>query len=446
MMPNRPVAAGPKMFLQPRSGDKDIVVNALGFFDGFHVGATTPASLVGFVQDVGKPFFVDPMAYMFALAPEQVRDGGTGKIRRSMSSLAEQYSPLLVQTVGKRRVTPEDLKRSDLLEDLTCNVLESQRSKFRAKQMPLFEKYYDKYDALVAEGVGVEHVVQASTPSLLLTPSFLIQELDDPWYTTNLVCARMATEHKKVGEKLYASLFLSKDVIEQPGLSARILSDFSDRGFDGIAIWINNLSEESASVEALSNLLALTEGFHALGKPVIKLHGGFFSILMSEYGVSGFSCGLSFKSFRDILAYRWMAPAPPKPKFYIAGLHQSYPLDVAARIQTEFPFLRCDCAACKVAYGEDSDRFISGMERDGYCQNHFLNIRKREIESFRRTGLTGAIEEIDETIGKLRRKNATGVRHLTKWRNLMGGAQLVGVGAELLAQVKTLEGHSQRLP
>src|SRR5437868_369191 len=99
----------PKMFLQPRLKDRKILLNALGHFDGFHVGASSPASEINFVQDVGKPFFVDPMAYMFSLAPEHVISKDTGKVRASLLALAKRYSPIFESAVGKRAVTAKEI-------------------------------------------------------------------------------------------------------------------------------------------------------------------------------------------------------------------------------------------------------------------------------------------------------------------------------------------------
>ena len=431
------------MFLQPRLKDRKILLNALGHFDGFHVGASSPASEINFVQDVGKPFFVDPMAYMFSLAPEHVISKDTGKVRASLLALAKRYSPILESAVGKRAVTAKEiLAASGSLEEFTHNVLEYQRTKFHTDDLVLFSQYYDKYDALDSAEEHVDHATQATAPCLLIPPFFFNEGPGDAWYRATLLCARMAIEHKKSDEQLYPTLFLAKELLIDSTAIDAIANDFSDTGFDGIILWINGMSEESASPEILAGLIRLVNALSAKGKPVVKLFGGFLSILMHQYGISAFSCNLSYRTSRDVLAYKWIAPAPPKARFYIPALHQAYELEEAFGVLTAFPSLACNCGLCRSAYGGNLDRFVSEMRKEGYCQNHFLNARKHELELVAKHGPAAALDSIDGTLRALKKKTAKGARHLMKWRELFAAAADVGAGPELLQRLRSSSSSS----
>lgn len=430
-----------KMFLQPRMKDKKIILNALGYFDGFQVGASLPATDISFIQNIGKPFFVDPMAYMFALPPEQAIGKETGKVRPSLLSLARKYGPTFERAIGKRAVVADEiLHGSGPLEEFTYNALEYQRTKFHSDDLLLFSGYYDysKYDALEGASGSAGNETRSMSPDFLLPPFFLIQSAADPWYQVTLRCARIATEHTKEGERLFPVLFLKKELLLDTNFIRSIAQDFSNSGVDGMMIWINGMSEESSSPELLAGLVRLVNSLSSNGTPVIKFFGGFFSILMHAHGIAAFTGNLSYKTSRDILAYKWIAPAPPKPKFYIPDLHQAYDLEQALEILSEFPFLACRCGVCRVAYGEDLNYFVAEMGREGYCQNHFLNVRRREIEFIAKNGMPAALAVMDETLRSMKRKNARGARHLMKWRNVMGAAIDVGAGAELLARVGAL--------
>jgi len=433
------------MFMQLRkTDDKSVLEKALSHFDGFHVGASLLSSLGVFVQDVGKPFFIDPMTYRFILPPEHIIDREKGTVPRWMRYLAKTYSPILEHSLGKKTLTANDLNATrGGIQELTCNTLEYERTRFDTSEPALINKYFDKYDAFEEIGDSIAHNIQGTRPSFVIPPFFLVEEVGDPWYRLNLICSRIAAEQKKPEELLYGVLFLRKEILLNSEC-VDIVRDYADRRLAGIALWVNGLSEESANTEILSNLIRLIDGFRSIGKVVLKLNGSYLSILMNHNGLSGFSCSLSYRSDRDVNVSKWIIPGPPKAKFYIPGLHQAYSLDETEHVLRMFPFLKCSCRVCRDSYGNDLDIFQLEMKKVGYCQNHFLNARKAELDGFAQRGISGAIEDINEVLYCLKKKNAKGARHLTKWLNLMKAVQSVGTGIELPAKVNELESASIR--
>lgn len=419
----------PQMFLQTRLNDKRIVTNALSHFDGFQIPASVPASGVSYIRDIGKPFFIDPMAYMFTLPPAAVIDPKNNKVRPTLSALAKRYSDVIGRTVGKRMLLPNDiLDQIQILEEITHNALDYQRTKLEAGDLNLINPHFDKYAALALEGDDVPHSTTALSPWVLIPPFFYSTDTDDPWYTATLRCARFAVEFKNVGEKLFPAIFLSPDMLDHSEAVDRIVADFTHSGFDGTFVWANNMDEESASPLRLANLVRLIDGLSARKRPVFKIYGGFFSILLHGKGLEGFSCSLNYRSSRDVMRYRWAAPKPAKPKFYVPKLHKAYGLEESEHILKMFPSLRCQCEVCVPAYGADLDSFKEKMKEPGYCQNHFLNARRSEVRSAK-DGSERMVEEIDETIRQLGRKNAVGVKHLTKWRDVLSTSVPFGLGS-----------------
>lgn len=407
----------PLMFLHPRPDDKRVVVDALENFHGFQVGASTPTSMVSFVRDVGKPYFVDPMAYMFALPPEAVKDRKTGEIRRSLSMLAKRYGNLLDQTLGKRVLSAADLlDQVDVLDEITRNALEYQRSKMAVGDMNLFNPYFAKYAQIAAAGEDVPHSSTATSPWVLIPPFFQFENVEDPWYTATLRCAKLAAKHRQPGEKIYPTLFVTPQLLDRPKQIGDILSDIDEQDFDGIFIWVNGMEEETSVLPRLQTLASFIAKTAEM-KPVFKLYGGYFSALLHSKGLSGFSCSLNHKTARNVGNYKWIAPPVPKPKFYIPRLHRAYKLEEAAQVLKMFPFLRCDCALCKQSYGENLDIFTQRMTTPGYTDRHFLNARKRELLQIQNNP-QDALEELDDTIGHISKNGLHGIRHLAKWRAL----------------------------
>lgn len=415
----------PQMFLQPRSKDKRVVAEALGHFDGFQVSATVPATTLSYVRDIGKPFFVDPMAYMFVLPPDSTIDPKTRKVRSGVSVLANRYGSLLKTIAGKRSLSARELlDHGNAVDEITENALTYEREKLEAGDINLFNPYLDKYAQLALDGNEVPHSSTAITPWALIPPYFHFSSIDSDWYRASLACARAALRYKRDREALFPTIFMAPDLFDFPGNIEEIISDFDDDGFDGFFIWVNAFSEEGSSPDRLGNLIRLVQGLKSLGKRVFKFHGGFFSILMHESGLDGFSCSLAGKTDRDVFSYKWVAPKKPiLPKFYVPGLHRVYPLEEAAQLMRMFPFLHCHCAACDESYGSNLEQFISQMKEPGYCERHFLNIRRQELRAAL-AGTSAMVAQLTETISQLSKKNAPGARHLIKWRGLLTSPQL----------------------
>lgn len=404
----------PQMFLQARSTDKNIFLDALQYFDGFQVWATMPTSMVDWVREVGKPFFVDPMSYVFPLPTKQLMDKDETKLRPCITKLASNYSDLIANTLSQRSITSQDiLSQLSTLEEIVSRCLQYQRTKFDTAEPELFNANYEKYDRLAGQGITVPHVNNAVAPFTLLPPYFLFHDVGDPWYTATLRCARIARKFTKAGESLSPVLLLGKSCLN-PIAVAKIIKDFKDADVDGFILWINALSEEDAKPSHIASLSALISGLSQNGRTVYKLYGGYLSLLLHNQGLTGFSTSVAVKTGYSVRSYGGYA-VPAKPKFYIPLLHRSYPLEEASQIIRAHPFLACGCLVCLQSYGGDLDRMVSQMTNTGYCENHFLNARRGELDRIQSYGVQPVVAEIDDTLARLG-SDASEAEHLGNWR------------------------------
>ncbi|MBI4396894.1 MAG: hypothetical protein HY548_07360 [Elusimicrobia bacterium] len=412
--------SAPLMFLSPRKEDKRTIQDMLENFDGFHVGATTPAHMVNFVREVGRPFYVDPMAYLFTLPADQLisRQGGT---RVSVTRLAERYGSLLAETVGKRTITSDDLLgQMRVLDDMTCNALDYQRQKMLAGDLNrnLINRFHEKYHAIEAHNGRIHYVANAVTPIILIPPYFYFRDLTDPWFVATRRCAQMAQRYKQAGEKICPVLFMDKALLRAPRVTDQIIESLENDGSDGILIWVNDFLEEKESLDHLANLRRLVAGLGREDRPVFKLYGGFYSCLLHEHGLRGFTCDLSGKTSRNIFAFGSSIPKPAQPKFYIPRLHRAFKLDEAEFVLKEFPFLRCRCRLCHEAYANNMEIFAPRMRRPGFCETHFLNVRRAELHEVGQHGIEPLIDRMAQTVQEIEANNPLDldVGHLVKWR------------------------------
>jgi hypothetical protein len=317
-------------------------------------------------------------------------------------------------------ITAEELlAQLEALEALTANVLDYQRQRFHEGDTNLFNPYYDKYAAFEATGESVPHVATAQDPWVLIPPFFHFNSTEDSWYAASLRCARIGVKERRDGEKVFATIFCSPTLLGAPGDMERVIEEYSQSGLDGYFIWVNGLAEEKVSYRRLAALARFIEGLNTrTDKPVYKLYGGFLSVLLGGWGLAGFSCDLSYKTHRDIFRYGW-APPQPKHRFYIPRLHRSYPLDEAEVLLRQFPFLGCACDLCGQAYGKNLNGFTSGMSQAGYCEAHFLNVRRREIQHAARFGLPSCLKDLRETVARLATGDAEMSAHLKVWVHLL---------------------------
>ena len=409
-----------QMFLQARRSDKNIFLDALNFFDGFQVWATMPADMVGFVREVGKPFFVDPMSYVFPLPTKQLLNEDETKLKPAVLKLAANYSDLVASTISNRSITSADLiEQLEVLDELVAKSLMYQRTKFDTPEPNLFNSHYDKYDRLAEGGVDVPHETTATTPFTLIPPYFHFHSTDDSWYTTTLRCARMARKFLRPGETSYPVLLMDKSCLKQPSLN-RIIKDFGGSNADGFIIWINGLKEEDATPTDIAGLSALISGLSLNGRPVYKLYGGFLSVLLSDSGLDGFSTSVTSKTAYSVRSYGGYGKAA-QPKFYIPRLHRNYPIEEAAHIMRAYPFLKCDCLVCQQAYAGNMDRFVSRMVISGCVENHFLNVRKAEMDEAA-SGSREMFTRIDDTLSRLSADVSDEIKHLRNWQSVFSTA------------------------
>lgn len=106
------------------------------------------------------------------------------------------------------------------------------------------------------------------------------------------------------------------------------------------------------------------------GQRVFALYGGFFSVLLSRYGLTGSSHGIGFGEHRD-----WVelpSSGAPPARYYVPRLHRYVGVDIATTIWRQFPELvSCDCSECN----NDSPSTLDYHS----LMRHSVRVRNKEI-------------------------------------------------------------------
>jgi hypothetical protein len=208
------------------------------------------------------------------------------------------------------------------------------------------------------------------------------------------------------------------EILDDGDAIKRICDDYLAGDFGGYFIWVNKTSENSADENKLSGLISMVRCLASGGKPVYKLFGGYFSGLLFSDGLKGFSCGLGYGESKNVYAYPGGGRGSGQPRYYIPRLHRALELADAERLIRAYPSLACNCALCKNVYGDNIMRF-SEMKESGYCQRHFMNVRKREMMRIAGRGIAAAIEEMNGTIKEFKGNELIDTGSLNNWAKLL---------------------------
>jgi hypothetical protein len=361
---------------------------------------------------LGKPFFIDPMVYTFF--QDRMVMQGEDRMKKSYKMLAECYGPT-VQKVFRGKRSPDSFD-SELAVEIAGCALDFQRTVLShgvVAKGPL-----DAYSDVTPGGT-------ASSPEFLVAPYFHFQTTDDPWYSASKDIALASLTNRKPGEKLYAVICASLSALQDSGALAKIEKDYGN--FDGYIMWVPGFNEYKEDAAALGVFIDIVTALKRLGKPVINLYGGYFSLILQKVGLDGVSSGLcsgeakrfGMRSGRGTKDKRYFVPLvkgvvpESNAKSFLAGgtAHGKSP---------------CECRVCTKALGgrghaNTVDILFTKLSYDDvnvhYIENKFAD--DKMIASSTKAELLGQLDDLIEICTEM---DAEGTHrsvyaHLKVWKD-----------------------------
>jgi len=339
-----------------------------------------------FVGSLGKPYFIDPMTYIFANDPTQLRrfvknkkTGRTetdtsgrkkkGDIKRSYSKLIEQdYQEIIKLAVSdNRRLMPRDFADADALTRFVQRIVEFQTTRLAA----IPEKYrkYERY----AEKAGKAIRKTGNPPMCVIAPYFPTTTLHPRgWHATNL---HLVQEAKRIAGRLpvFAVILANPQVLAQD--TNRIAEDYATAGADGFLLWPDGFSGFQAPSDLRAVFDAVAE-FAKGEKPVILMYGDAFSLVLHYAGLAGFVCGICYgehKLATDDIPVEGAIP----PRYYLSRLKKKVRIDTELVRNNigQYTDFACDCDICR--------RRDPATQDDTESREHFMLVRAKEIAELR---------------------------------------------------------------
>lgn len=388
-----------------------------------HLLSYTPTSVIQLLNETKKPFFIDPMTFVFA------RDIGNicrnGIVRRSYRKLMSDYGPPFSSCSANAKLTSSSFEKSfgvlddTLINDVCKRVLNFQQTKCN------ISTGFAKYDKLLKKKGFEPHSV---FPDFLVAPYFFAGHRGPGWYEISLGLARQARELKG-DAKLYPVICISKDILWDNAQISDIVKDYE--GFDGYLLWVDDLDEENVSY-VLKGLKTLIVKLATYTKPVLSLYGGYLCDLLGKFGLTGYSSGICYGESRSVDARGGGAGN----RYYVPSAHLKVSEDLANAFFAESgknKNLMCRCPTCSEIHNslssssspqEYSDLFFAHMDFLDF-RRHFVNVKfeeKRNLDTSNKTQVAAslggdiqAISDVDRIPGH---PSELTPDHLRVWRTL----------------------------
>ncbi|BCW08034.1 hypothetical protein [Arthrobacter sp. NtRootA1] len=346
-------------YLSYGSTDQQTVRDLSEYFDGLLVPGTIAAfqaeGTKGFVLSLSarsaEPYVIDSRFPLFQNVLQRPK--------KSHQMLADLLG---VPSLVSQFIAPDPASFTDsMIEQISSNWID-----FNVGFETVQTKTFDKYAARLGEPVLPEN---RQDPLFILPPYTMVGNSADNWEGVSQRLWEASQSYAKlrgVDDKL-------RRVIAAGSASEwdRLASLTVERQ---IIAWISNLDEFKLSSEA--ELVQYGESLKSStnrGQQVFALYGGFFSVLLSRYGLTGSSHGIGFGEHRD-----WVelptSGAPPA-RYYVPRLHRYVGVDIATTIWRQFPDLvSCDCSECN--NGSPSNLDYHSLMR------HSVRARNKEISEW----------------------------------------------------------------
>lgn len=421
-----PTVPGPWTFYRVGpTNEKELFKRNHNTYDGVvvpaHIASYYSAFSAEFIGGLRKPYFIDPMTYVFARDPSLLRrfkkdkKGKTlrdsfnqkvkGEIKRSYIKLINEYGGVIETVITEeRRLAVRDLQSDQNARDLVEKVVAFQRE--RLASVPTKYKKYEKYST---QG---QPTPTNNLPMFVLPPYFLTDGVGpNSWHSINIDLAAR-TKAQVPDLPVFGVVFCSVETLSSSG--AKIISDLQGLQLDGFVIWADGFSGNQG-IEQLRYVRDFVRSLAALGKPIISLFGDAFSLALSYSGLTGYCCGICYGEKKSADQDADVEGGIP-PRYYLSLLKKKVQIETELRRIPlgDYQELACECHICE----RQTD--LASLE-DFQAREHFMLIRFNEIEAIR-AGQTTAdfAQEMNGAYEKFNRMPLLGpVSHLTNWAKLL---------------------------
>jgi hypothetical protein len=358
-----------------------------------------------------KPFFVDPMSYLFGQPYEsfkkRVKKGGL------------RFKPSFEKLMQGHGLDPEAFIPFDYTTLLRFLAEDKNLQAFCAKafgfQRDSVWKTIQEAEDLMTDEQKATLNEATYRPSFLIPPYFLYAFSRSGTSAATGLNARILDfsfkERKNWGD-VFPLVFVRKEDLESEVLS-EIIRVAKGNDFPGYCIWIEDFVERLAKKEQIKGLIRLVRALSEGGKQVVALYGGYFSMLLKGFGLKCVCHGLAYGEARSVSASAEEGSGPAPIRYYLYDLHCFLTLENALTVLRARRDLICDCPICARLIGGDPENVTRFSREEALAELHFLWSRNKERAAIGGAGIEDAIAylqltlDLNEDLGEITRQYRT---------------------------------------
>ena len=405
-----------------------------------NIVAHAPDGAAAFISRLtNKAFFIDPQTHAFQQPIHTImrKKDGQWELKKSIVTLADHYGSIIRENVGSNQIKAGSLKNNEIFE-ICSNTLSFQRNLIQES----------------AENLDVKEFLEFSQvelrPSFFIAPYFymepdkLAEELED---NINFIAESrnsLDKDNSPSNKSLFAEIILHQEILYDVNSTDKILKKYTHCDADGFLVWIDDFSEVSVSGSALKKYKEFLYELGKKGRPIIALHGSYYSIALSgEKGLlAGVGHGIEYGESRPIVP---VGGGVPLAKFYFPKFHKriDYSPDAEDILKEKEWHLNprmyfdnvCSCEMCKKIIQKDVEQNFheygktKKSEKNGKLyptpeamdksRKHYLNTKINEYHRCRSVSISGIISEIQNSHTIAEKISSHPFTHLQRWADAL---------------------------
>lgn len=422
--------------------EKDYLHKTAALLDGVMVAANlveaTPGATASMLIKYGgkvfdKAYFLDPMTYAYGQDLDMLKSERKVKkktiidFKRSYKNLAETYGGVFAQALDKDKALPPKVIRKHAFE--VCESVANYQMTRIASELDGDSEFTDFANSV-------------PPPTAVLSPYFYVDPHNPkPWLDLIPILASKTVE--VCGEQAcHAVVLADQSLLDDATALSFLNKELPLTGVSGVWFWFSNLDELTASTERLRALRSLVTQL-SKKMEVNNLHGGYFSLALSRFGMSRVSHGIGYGERKDVVPAQ--GGATPMVRYYLPDLRKRLGVPDIVRtfnslgISTASDFHKqvCDCVVCRGvvktnlsefdAFGDlhfastSSKRKSQTPAAAKRCRFHFLINRIREREAIKSQSIDEIQALLSSAYAKWGPQPSIGndASHLARWRDAM---------------------------
>lgn len=406
-----------------------------GLMFGGNLLEITPAATCSLILALGTkragmplPFYLDPMTYCFgpyidpetgrkridleALKSERLEKRGSKKkikaVKESYMALADELGPVFQAAVATSKAIDTSIVAPANRNKLCQGVVDYQLKRI---------------DEILSEDELMKEFVGAGKPAAVFAPYFFVH---DKWADEGLRTAidlASRTAALEPSAPVHAVVCASHSILGNAERVKYLIDELPKTNAAGVWLWFDGFDELEAPLDRLVAFRNIVRGLS--GKmEVYNLHGGYFSLLLTQDGLTGISHGVGYGERKPVAQV--IGAAAPTVRYYlppickrvgVPDIQRCFP-DVGIAAPRDFFAKVCDCQICKGVIGSNLARFASfgemhranpAAQRDSQtpaaakmCRFHFLINRFKERAAVAELKAADRSEHVTEKAGPWR--------------------------------------------